>query len=131
MELRQIADALHLGAYAPVMDEIYKTLPQDGTPACDLAAIDRLQADYDTFGEFYEDVRRVAEEINADPLRSAWIRTACAYTKGRTRREINRIPVPPADGTLVTSLLPLYILVYMLPGSVEEYRLAEPAAHEV
>ena len=122
MELRQIADALHLGAYAPAMDEIYKALPKDGTPACDLAAIDRLQTDYDTFGEFYGDVRKVAEEINADPLRSAWIRTACAYTKDRSRREINRIPVPPADGTLVTSLLPLYILVYMLPDSVAEYR---------
>ena len=122
MKLREIADKLHLGAYAPEMDEIYNALPQDGTPACDLAAIDRLQADYDTFGEFYEDVRKVAEAINADPLRSAWIRTACAYTKGRSRKEINRIPVPPADGTLVTSLLPLYILIYMLPGSVAEYR---------
>ena len=122
MELREIADLLHLGNYAPEMDAIYQTLPQDGTPACDLAAIDRLQADYDTFGEFYADVRRIAEEINNDPIRSAWIRTACAYTHGRSRKEINRIPVPPADGTLVTSMLPLYILVYMLPGSVAEYQ---------
>lgn len=122
MELREIADILHLGAYAQEMEEIYKTLPRDGAPACDLSAIHRLQAAYDTFGEFYEDVCRAAQEINNDPIRSAWIRTACAYAKGRTRKEINRIPVPPADGTLVTAMLPLYILVSLLPGSVAEYR---------
>lgn len=121
MTLREIADNLHLGPYAPELDQIYEQLPREGI-AVDLAAIDRLQADYDTFGEFYADVRRVAMEINRDPLRSAWIRTASEYAKNHTRKEINRIPVPPADGTLVTSLLPLYILVSMLPGSVAEYQ---------
>lgn len=122
MTLREIADALHLGSYAPEMDEIYKQLPQDGTAACDLSAIDQLQTNYDTFGEFYEDVRRIAIEVNNDPLRSAWIRTAAEYAKNHTRKEINRIPVPPADGTLLTSMLPLYILISMLPGAVSQYR---------
>ena len=122
MTLREIADKLNLGKYAPEMDALYEALPQDGAPACDLDAIDTLQQDFDTFGEFYPLVREAAVAINNDPLRSAWIRTACAYTKNRSRRDINRIPVPQPDGTQITALLPLYILIYMLPGSVAEYR---------
>lgn len=123
MKLRTIADAIGItDEFVPELEEIYATLPQDDTPACNLAAIDKLQADYDTFGEFYELVRAVAIQINNDDNRSAWIKTAAIYAKDRTRKEINRIPVPNADGTVVTSLLPLYILISMLPSAVEEYR---------
>lgn len=122
MTLRQIADSIGVGVYDPAMDAIYEAMPQSTTPACDLAAIDKLQADYDTFGEFYELVRAVALEVNNDPNRSTWIKVALEYTKGRTRRQINRIPVPKADGTVVSAMLPLYILVGMLPDSVAEYR---------
>jgi len=123
MELRKIADAIGIvDAYNPDMDAVYASLPNDGTPACNLEAIDRLQNDYNTFGEFYELVRAIAIEINNDSNRSAWIKTASAYAKVNTRKLVNRIPVPKPDGTVVTSMLPLYILVSMLPSAVEEYR---------
>lgn len=122
MELRQIADTLNLGEYSQELDEIHAVLPENDAPACDLEAIDKLQADYNTFGEFYELVRAIAIEINADPVRSRWIRVASVYAKDHSRKEVNRIPVPKADGTVVTSMLPLYILVSMLPSAVEEYR---------
>lgn len=123
MTLREIANSISITAeYAPELDEIYGKLPQDGAPACDLAALDRLQEDYNTFGEFYELVRAIAIEINGDEKRSAWIKTASAYAKAHARKEVNRIPVPTPDGTVVTSLLPLYILTSMLPSAVEEYR---------
>ncbi len=122
MTLREIADQIGIGEYDPELDAIYETLPVNGAPACDLATIDRLQADYDTFGEFYELVRAIAIEVNNDPCRSAWIRVAKEYTKNHTRKQINSIPVPDADGTVVTSMLPLYIIIGMLPGAIEEYR---------
>ena len=122
MKLRDIADIVGVGEFDPVMEDIYAAMPQSDTPACDLAVIDRLQQDYNTFGEFYELVRAVAIEVNNDPNRSTWIKVALEYTKGRTRRQINRIPVPNADGTVVSAMLPLYILVGMLPGAIEEYR---------
>ncbi len=123
MKLREIANAIGICEdYAPEMDILYESLAENGTPACDLDTIDRLQKDYNTFGEFYTLVREVAQQINNDPLRSAWIKTASAYTNDHTRKEINRIPVPKPDGSQVTSLLPLYILIHMLPASVEEYR---------
>ncbi len=122
MELRQIADAIGIGQYSPDLDAVYASLPKTDSPACDLGIIDKLQSDYDTFGGFYGLVRAVATQINADENRSLWIKTACAYAKDRTLEEVNRIPVPKADGTIVTSLLPLYILISMLPSAVEEYR---------
>ena len=122
MELRQIADAIGIGTYIPELDAVYAAMPKTNTPACDLAVIDRLQADYDTFGTFYELVRNIAIQINRDENRSAWVKTAAAYAKDRPRHAVNRIPVPQPDGSLVTSMLPLYILVSMLPSAVEEYR---------
>ena len=123
MKLREIANTIGIcEEYAPELDTIYESLAENDTPACDLDAIDRLQKDYNTFGEFYALVREIAQQINNDPLRSAWIKTAAAYTKNHTHKEINRIPVPKPDGSQVTSLLPLYILISMLPASVEEYR---------
>lgn len=123
MELRKIADAIGIEEqYDPELDAVYAAMPKTDSPACDLDAIDKLQADYDTFGEFYELVRAIAIQINADPNRSAWIKAASAYAKDRPRKIVNRIPVPKPDGTVVTSLLPLYILVSMLPSGVEEYR---------
>lgn len=123
MELREIAHSIGItGNYDPVMDEIYAKLPRNGAPACDLAVIDRLQADYDTFGPFYDTVRAVAIQINEDDKRSAWIKTAVAYALDRPQEIVSKIPVPVRDGTLITSLLALYILVGMLPSAVEEYR---------
>lgn len=122
MELRQIADAIGIGAYMPELDDVYATLPKTDAPACDLEVIDKLQADYNTFGEFYELVRAVAIQINGDKNRSTWIKTASAFAKDHPRKQVNQIPVPAADGTVVTALLPLYILISMLPSAVEEYR---------
>lgn len=123
MELRQIANDIGITAeYPQDLNTIYANLPRTNTPACDLSVIDRLQADYNTFGEFYELVRAVATQINGDEKRSAWIKTAGIYAKDHPRKEVNCIPVPNADGTVVTSLLPLYILITMLPSAVEEYR---------
>ena len=123
MELREIANAINITAeYPPELDAVYAALPTDGAPACDLEAIDWLQADYNTFGEFYELVRAIAIQVNNDKYRSLWIKTAAEFCKNHTRGEINKIPVPKADGTVITSMLPLYILISMLPSSVAEYR---------
>lgn len=122
MTLREIADSIGIGDYMSELDTIYASMPETDTPACDLDVIDKLQTEYNTFGQFYELVRAVAIQINGDKNRSAWIKTAAAFSKDNTRELVNRIPVPTPDGTVVTSLLPLYILISMLPCAVEEYR---------
>lgn len=122
MELRQIADAIGIGTYMPELDHTYASVSKTDAPACDLEVIDKLQADYNTFGEFYELVRAVGIQINGDKNRSIWIKTASAYAKNHPRKLVNRIPVPEPDGTVVTALLPLYILISMLPSAVEKYR---------
>lgn len=122
MELREIADAVGIGNYTPVLDEVYAQTPKSDTPACDLSQIDFLQEEYGFFGEFYEQVRQVAIQINADAYRSAWIKNAVAYAKDRKTEACKKVPVPKADGTLITSMLPVYILVALFPSAIEEYR---------
>ena len=123
MELRQIANAIGItDEFDPELETYYAaTLASEGQ-ACDLAFMDKIQADYDTFGEYYPQIRQAAEAINADPLRSLWIRTAVSYANDHSRKLVNRIPVPAPDGTVVTAFLPLYILIGMFPQGIAEYR---------
>ena len=122
MDLRAIADQIGIGEYPSQLDDTYIALGKDNTPACDLDFLDMLQGAYDTFGQYYPQVRSLAAAVNADPNRSAWIKTCVCYAKGRTRAEMNRIPVPKADGTPITAMLPLYILTGLLPDTLEAYR---------
>lgn len=122
MSLREVADAIGVGAYTPELDEVYASVAQTDAPACDLSVIDSLQKEMDFFGEFYELVRAIAIQINGDANRSAWIKNAIAYARDRKTEACKKIPVPKADGTVVTSMLPLYILLGLVPSGIAEYR---------
>ena len=122
MELRQIADAIGIAEYPAALDEIYATTAQTNEPACDLILIDRLQEELNFFGEYYDQVRQTALLINADENRSAWIKNAVAYARISKAAQCRTIPVPKADGTLLSAMLPVYILVPLIPAAMEEYR---------
>lgn len=122
MTLREIADAIGIGEYNPLLDEVYASLPQTDAPACDLALIDALQEEWSLFGEFYELVRAVAIQVNGDPLRSAWVRTTAAYAIPLDVAMARKVPAPAPDGTVVTAMLPLYTLLPMIPMGIEEYK---------
>ena len=122
MELRQIADAIGISKYPAALDEIYATTAKTDEPACDLALIDCLQKDLSFFGEYYDQVRKTAELINLDKNRSAWIKNAVAYAHISKTAQCRTIPVPQPDGTLLSAMLPVYILVPLIPAAMEEYR---------
>ena len=122
MEFSQIAAAAGIAKYPKEFDAIYETLAGDTAPACDLALIERLQAEYNTFGEYYDLVVEMANAVNADPNRSMWVKVAVAFAKDKSVAEARRVPVPAADGTQITAMLPLFILVPMIPNGIEEYR---------
>lgn len=120
--LRNIADSIGIGKYPDVLDDIYVSIRKDTDPACDIGLIESLQSEYSLFAEHYETVIEVAKAINNDPCRSAWVKTAVAFTKDRNVADARCIPVPKADGTQVTALLPLYILLPQIPMGIENYR---------
>ena len=122
MELREIASAIGIGKYPAALDEMYAKTAMTDAPACDLALIDKLQEDLAFFGEFYDQVRQTAEVINADKNRSAWIKNAVSYARVSKTAQCRTIPVPKADGTLISAMLPVYILVPLIPEAMEEYR---------
>lgn len=120
-ELRKIADMVGVGEYPAEMEAYYEKLAP-GVPAVDLEMIDQLQAEFDVFGQFYETVRELGAALNADPVRSAWVRVATAYALDCDAAQARKIPTPEPDGTPLTDFLPLYILIPQIPLSVAEYR---------
>ena len=120
MKLCEIAAAIGIENYPQAMEPYYD--PQDTAPACDLGLIDSLQKEYSMFGKYYDLVREYAEKVNADPLRSAWIKTAVRFALAGDFDQAKSVPVPTPDGTLLTSMLPYYILVPQIPVSMAEYR---------
>ena len=122
MHLRQIADAIGIGTYDPLLDTVYDALQDADTPACDLELIDRLQAQWDLFGQYYDLVKSVAFQINGDRNRRIWINVAAAYAMDQDVNGARKVAVPKADGTAVTAMLPLFILIPMVPVAVEDYR---------
>ena len=123
MELFEIAEAIGIEKkYPEEMDAIYASMPKDGKPACDLALIDQLQNEHNIFAEFYDLVVEMAKIINADENRSTWVKVAVEYCKDRPVAQARRVPVPKADGTQLSMILPLFILIPMIPMGIAEYR---------
>lgn len=122
MEFRRIAHRVGIEDYPPVLDDIYFSMPKNKEPACDLSLIDHLQEEYNVFEEYYDVVRETAEQINLDENRSTWIKVATEYAKYRSVSEAAAIPAPKSDGTQVTALLPLYILIPQIPTGIQKYK---------
>ncbi len=122
MEFREIVEKLGVDSYPEEFDEIYAQVRDTDIPACDIALIDRLQTEYDIFGEFYDAVKQAAQTINEDPFRSAWVKTAATYAMDRTMKQAEDITMPKTDGTLAGDFLPLYILLPMIPVSIDDYK---------
>lgn len=120
-ELRKIADIMGLGEYPVEMEAFYEAL-EPGIPAADLDLIDSLQKEFDLFGEFYEQVREVAQQLNADPVRSAWVRTATAYAMAGDEVQARKVPTAISDSTPLMDYLPLYILIPQIPKSYAQYK---------
>lgn len=120
MEFCDIARLSGMEEYPKAMEAYYD--PEATAPACDLALIESLQCAYDMFGAYYPLVRQYGEMLNADKIRSAWVRTAVAYCRAVDFDLAKALPVPQQDGTVYTSMLPLYILVAQIPDSIEKYR---------
>lgn len=122
MELSKIAESIGIEKYPAELDAIYASMPKNDEPACDLALIEQLQNEYNVFGEFYDLVVEMAKVINADENRSIWIKVAVEFAKDKSVAQARRVPVPKADGTQLTAILPLYILIPMIPMGIAEYR---------
>ena len=122
MELCEIANIVGIDKYPGELDAIYEQLKETDALACDLELIDRLQTEHDIFGQYYDTVRKTAVAINADETRSAWVKAAVSFVMDADVGKARTVPVPKPDGTTVTDLLPLYILLPQIPVSIEDYR---------
>ena len=121
MILSQISAQMGICQYPAEMDRVFETIKNDPTPACDLQAIENLQKEYDIFGQFYTDVVETANAINEDAAYRLWVKTAVAFGKQSTIKQLKDIPVPPVQDSKVLDYLPVQILIGLIPDSIEQY----------
>lgn len=121
MTLSQIAAKLGICQYPAEMDRVFETVKNDPAPACDLQAIENLQKEYDLFGQFYTDVVETANAINEDAVYRLWVKTAVAFGKQCSIKQLKDIPVPPVQDSKVLDYLPVQILIGLIPDSIREY----------
>ena len=122
MELLSLYRAIGVDSCPPEMEAQLSAFTETSIPSCDIHVIDALQAEWNMFGQFHETVKAVAQEINADPYHNAWIGAAATFAKEHSRKEICQIPIPRKSGRLISSLLPLYIIIALLPSGIAKYR---------
>ncbi len=118
----EIAQKLGFEKYPEALDGIYANMVKDNAPACDVQLIDSLEQEWGFFGKYYQVVKETAAAINADPVRSIWVKVAARFAYDNPTPVARTVPVPKADGTAVTDLLPLYIILPQVPAAIAEYR---------
>ncbi len=120
MLFSEIAQSVGIQEYPEAMEAFYDSADQ--TPVCDLESLATLQRMYNMFGDYYELVVECGKKLNADVNRSAWVRTAVAFCRAGGFDQAKSVPVPAFDGTLMTNMMPFYILAAQIPDSLNEYR---------
>ena len=118
MDVKQITQALGLETYPESFETFYANL--DDSPACDLALIEKAQEQYKAFGNHYAWVREAAEQINADPVYSAFVKIVHAYLQ-QPDCEYKLLPVPALNGTPKRDGTMLMTLVPFIPESAAIY----------
>lgn len=118
MDFKQIVQTVGISEYPEEMEQIYARLPVDDTSVCDLELIDRLQREYEVFGKYYDLVRDVAVQINADEAFSAWVRVLSVYCVDHPSKP----PVPEFDGDPKKDFVSLFAIIPEIPSGIEKYR---------
>ena len=122
MKLSFIAEKAGIEKYPEAMDTFFENFSVPEGPACELELVDKLQEGYELFGDFYELTRAIGIELNNDEYRSLWVKIATAYCMRGGVDEMKVVPVPNKDGRVISSMLPLYIHIPMIPLAIAEYR---------
>jgi len=121
MKFCEIAKSLEIEYYPFELDTIFEDYNLPKPNVCDEALIAKLQAEFNTFGDYYEEVITAARELAKDPIRLAWAQTVAAYDLSVDVTEARKILCPKSDGTLLGNMLPLFALLPMIPESIADY----------
>ena len=120
MRFCEMANQIGVTEYPELFDRIYKNIALD-TPACDLELIDRLEKKYNLFGDYYSVLRETAQQVNADPIYSIWVKVASEYCLNHCPTVVPAVPDAARTGTAVTDLLLFYIILPRIPHSIDKY----------
>lgn len=121
MTLRELADAVGVGEYNPILESTYAGMTFTDDPAVDIGLIDSLEEEWNLFGEFYDLVRTVGIQINGDKERSLWVKVTAKHVIDHPVNDARKVPAPAFDGTVITNMLPFYAQLPSIPLGIAEY----------
>ena len=122
MTLSQLSDILGIETYPTALEPIYETVKAGAKPLFSRELVDRLQEEYNLFGEYYEDVLKGLADLEQKPNELAWATVAGLYVQSATRTEAAKVPFPAADGSPARDMLPVFLLIPLVDRAVEEYQ---------
>lgn len=122
MEMKEIALRLGVESYPECFEELYKALEENTEPACDLELIRTAQEKYAAFGKYFDFVLEGAEQINADPVCSAWVKVVTAFLSDEKWGKVADVPVVPLNDTPKQNVLMMAALIPFIPTAAARYR---------
>ena len=122
MTLSQLSQALGIENYPETLEPIYEKVKTGVKPLFSRELVDRLQEEYNLFGEYYEDVLKGLADLEQKPNELTWATMAALYVQGATRSEAAKVPFPTADGSPARDMLPVFLLIPLVDRAVEEYQ---------
>lgn len=122
MKFKEIADSLGIKSYPQELDAIYENPNLPKPNVCDEVLISKLQDEFQSFGDYYDDVIAAARQLANDSIRLAWAQTVAAYDLSVDLSEARKVLCPASDGSLLGNMLPLFALLPMIPESIADYR---------
>jgi hypothetical protein len=87
-----------------------------------IETLERLQAEYAPFGDYYDFVLRAAKVLQNDADLLAWLTLGVAYCRDATEREAARFPLPSGDGSEAREVFPILLVALEFPETVIRHR---------
>lgn len=120
MELTQIALSLGIEDYPSALNTIYAA--GDFCDPCDRRLLEKLEARYGIFGQYYHVMLQAMAALPQDQNRYVWAQVVSTYIRTAPVELASKVPMPATDGTPAGDLLPMLILLTQIPQSEESYR---------
>ncbi len=123
MKIKELATRLGIEEYPEAFEKIYNSVDLKSTEHCDISSFEKLEAEYNVFGDFYPALIDGINELAEKPDLLAWCNIACEYLKGDiSAEEARATPMPVSDGSPAGDMLMMAVLASMLPRAVKKYK---------
>ena len=120
MTLTELTEALQISIPETVWNTYYPIAEDRKKELCSLELIDRLEAQYDLFGDYLDAVKEGFLDLKNDPARKLYLDLYSLYMRDCSGDEAKRFDYPQPADTPASNMLPLLVHLPALALTCEE-----------